>query len=223
MPIGRHKLSIFRGLLLLVPLAVCLWWLWTRRPPEASAFDTALDRALAPVIEQRAAQAKLGASTSAQTRLLARQLALSSVPYLAARDLELWAETRKRVALSSPVACARLWKGADETFITAAVAELGDDALGEYAEMLARGFALRLERKPPPAILAGALESGFAAVAAGLPATERAAFEADARRPDVSDARGCQLYLTLANGAERLEPRQRADFYRALAVELKRD
>lgn len=198
-----------------------LAWLWRRQPPADSALDAALDRALAPVIEQRAAQSKLGTSTSTQTRLLARQLALSSVSYLAARDLELWAETRKRVALSSPVACARLWKGADEAFIGAAVSELGDDALTAYAEMLARGFALRLERKPPPAILAGALEHGFSAVVAGLPPADRAAFEADARRADVSDARACQLFLELSNGAERLEPRERADFFRALSVALK--
>jgi hypothetical protein len=89
MLIGRLELSIFRGILLLVPLGLCGWWLWARSEPTASDFEQALDRALAPVIEERAAQTKLGASTSTQTRLMARQLALSSVPYLGPRDLEL--------------------------------------------------------------------------------------------------------------------------------------
>lgn len=220
MPIGRHKLSIFRALLLLVPLGFCGWWLWQRKPPAESTFDAALDRALAPVIEQRAAQAKLGASTSTQTRLLARQLALSSVPYLAARDLDLWADIRERVAQRSSVACARIWKGADEAFIGTGVAELGDDALQSYTELLARGFALRLERKPPPIARAGAVERGFQAVAANLPEPERATFQADVARPDVSDERACQLLLTLEAGIDKLDPATRTEFYRALGSRL---
>lgn len=221
MPIGRHKLSIFRGILLLVPLGLCGWWLWSRNVPQSSDFEVALDRALAPVIEERAAQSKLGASTSTQTRLLARQLAVSSVAYLGPRDLELWAELRKRVALSSPSACAKLWKGADETFIGAAVAGLGEDTLTSYAEMLSRGFALRLERRPLPTIAPGAVERGVTAAAANLNEEERAVFEADVRRPDVSDERACELLLTLSRAVETLDVGARTDFYRALSSQLK--
>ncbi|MDF3067161.1 MAG: hypothetical protein K0R38_2762 [Polyangiaceae bacterium] len=221
MPIGRVKLRIFRGILLLVPLGLCGWWFWSREVPVSSDFEVALDHALAPVIEERAAQAKLGASTSTQTRLMARQLAVSSVAYLGPRDLELWAELRKRVALSSPRACGKLWKGADETFIGSAVAELGHDTLTTYAEMLSRGFALRLERRPLPAIAPGAVERGVAAAGASLPEAERAAFEADVRRPDVSDERACELLLTLSRAVETLDVGARTDFYRALSSRMK--
>jgi hypothetical protein len=222
MPIGRLKLSIFRSALLLVPLVLCVWWLWARQLPQSSPFEVALDRALAPVIDERAAQTKLGASTSTQTRLMARQLALSSVPYLGPRDLELWAELRKRVALASPAACARLWKGAEETFIGSSVAALGADSLTAYTEMLSRGFALRLERRPLPSSAPGALERGIAAAAASLGEEERAAFEADVRRPDVSDERACELLLTLSRGVETLDVGGRTDFYRVLASQLKK-
>ncbi|RYZ05525.1 MAG: hypothetical protein EOO73_19955 [Myxococcales bacterium] len=221
MPIGRLKLSIFRGILLLVPLGLCVWWLWTRQEPEASEFERALDSALAPVIEERAAQTKLGASTSTQTRLMARELAVSSVPYLGPRDLELWAELRKRVALSSKAACAKLWKGADETFIGSAVATLGADTLTSYTEMLARGFALRLERRPLPPTPQGAVERGVSAAAATMNDADRAVFEADVRRPDVSDERACELLLTLGSAVEKLDVGGRTDFYRALSLRLK--
>lgn len=207
--------------MLLLPLAVCVWWLSARGEPEASDFDVALDRALAPVIEARGAQSKLGASTSTQTRLLARQLAVSSVPYLGARDLELWAELRQRVARSSPAACAKLWKGADELFIGASVAQLGEQALTSYAEMLARGFALRLEKSPQPGAPPGAIERGVTAASASLPQAERAAFEADVRRPDVTDARACELLLTLEGAVAKLDVAPRTDYYRALSLRLK--
>jgi hypothetical protein len=221
MLIGRLELSISRGILLLVPLALSVWWLWTRKAPESSDFEVALDRALDPVIQERAAQAKLGATTSAQTRLLARQLAVSSVPYLGPRDLELWAELRKRIALSSPAACAKLWKGADEVFIGQAVATLGEDTLKTYTEMLSRGFALRLERRPPPSGSPGAVERGFAAAATSLAESERPAFEADVHRPDVSDARACELLLVLSRAVEKLDVGARTDFYRGLSARLK--
>ncbi len=222
MPIGRHKLSIFRGLLLLAPVGACLWWLGTRKPADTSDFELALDRALLPVIDQRGAQSKLGASTSTQTRLLARELAVSSVPYLAPRDLELWAELRERVARSSPSACAELWKGADDAFIGNAIAALGEDEVTSYAEMLARGFALRLERKPPPHVPTGALQRGFAAAAGGSSEAERAAFEEAMAQRDVTDAQACRLLLTLSAAVAKLEPAARTDFYRALALELKK-
>src|SRR5258705_2071547 len=89
---GRTKLSMFRPLLLLAPLGLVLWWFWVRpqHPAAASRFDDVLDRALSPVMQQREVQLKLGAATPTQARLLARELALRSVPYLAPRDLELW-------------------------------------------------------------------------------------------------------------------------------------
>ena len=220
-PMGRRKLSIFLAPLLLAPLGLALWWLWTRPEHGASRFDEVLDRALAPVMEQRDVQLKLGAATPTQARLLARELALRSVPYLAARDLELWAATRQRVAASSKLACARLWKGGDDLLLGTAIATLGDETLDAYTEMLSRGLALRLERKPPPQVAPGAVERGVQAVAATLPTDTRSAFEADVKRSDVSDERACQLFLTLSRGAEALEPSLRVDFYRALAAELK--
>lgn len=221
MLIGRFELSIFRSILLLVPLGLCGWWLWTRQEPERTDFEAALDRALDPVIQERSAQSKLGATTSAQTRLLARQLAVSSVPYLGPRDLELWAELRKRVALSSPAACAKLWKGADETFIGESVAALGEETLKAYTELLSRGFALRLERRPLPPGAPGAVERGFAAATASLGEADRAAFEADVRRPDVTDTRACELLLALSRGVETLDVGARTDFHRALSSRLK--
>jgi hypothetical protein len=220
-PMGRRKLSIFLAPLLLAPLGLSLWWLWTRQEHTASRFDEVLDLALAPVMEQRDVQLKLGAATPTQARLLARELALRSVPYLAARDLELWAATRQRVAVSSKATCARLWKGGDDLVLGNAIAALGDEPLDAYTAMLSRGLALRLERKPPPQVAPGSVERGVLAVASSLPADARAAFEADVKRPDVSDERACQLFLTLSRGAEALEPALRVDFYRALASELK--
>jgi hypothetical protein len=222
-PIGRHKLSMFRALLLLLPLLLALWWLSTRRHRPDTAFDDALDRALRPVLEQRDVQSKLGTAGPTQTRLAARESALASVPYLAPRDLELWASLRQRAAEASPATCARLWKGADDEQLGKAVAQLGDEALTSYAELLARGFALRLERKPAPAVPPDALKRGFAAVGAALSPEERAAFEADAARPDVSDERACELFITLSRGIAELEPAARADFYRALSRGLKAD
>jgi hypothetical protein len=208
------------GSVLVVPAVLAGWWLWTRPERVTTGFDDALDRALAPVIEQGGAQHKLGAPTPALTRVLARELAERSVQYLSARDLELWQKTRWRVAQASPDACARLWKGGDAAFLGPAIAALGADALDAYAEMLARGFALRLERKPPPEPQLGAIDRGFSAIAAGLPPDARASFEADVKRRDLSDTRACELFLTVSSGTEKLEPLSRADFLRALAKEL---
>jgi hypothetical protein len=205
---------------LLVPLGLSLWWLATRSPPVSTRFDEALDRELLPVMEQREVQQKLRTATSGQARLMARELARRSVPYLAPLDLELWAATRERVARASPSACARLWKGGDDTFLGSAIAELGDDVLEDYVAMLARGFALRLERKPPPSVALGSVERGFRAAADSLPPDARAAFERDVRRTDVDPARACQLFLTLSSAVQKLEPAARTDFYRALAAQL---
>lgn len=214
-----------RGLLLaalLVPLALSAWWFW-RRPAEASPahFQASLDRAIEPVLELHAAEAKLGMSSRGQVRALARQLALDSVPYLAPADLELWAALRLELAHASPVSCARLWKGVDDAFMAQAIAGLGDEKLRAYSEMLARGLALRLERKPPPPLAAGAIPRGTAAVAALLPEPERARFQADLARRDLDDTRACQLFLQLSGGAQELEPAQRTELYRALSVQLR--
>jgi hypothetical protein len=142
------------------------------------------------------------------------------VPYLAPRDLDLWAATRQRVARSSPRACARLWKGGDDSFLGPAIAELGDDALDAYTAMLARGLALRLERRPPPSVAPGSIQRGLRAIAEGLDPQTRVAFERDSARADVNDARACELFLSLADGAARLEQGLRTDFYRALAADL---
>lgn len=207
---------------MLVPLALSAWWFW-RRPPEAtpSQFEAALDRATAPVLELHAAEAKLGMSSPGQVRILARQLALDSVPYLAPADLELWAALRLELARASPEACARLWKGADDRFMAQSLASLGDEKLRAYSEMLARGLALRLERKPPPPLAQGAIQRGTAAIAAQLPGPARLAFEADLARRDLDDARACRLFLELSGGAQKLEPAARTELYRALAAELR--
>jgi hypothetical protein len=220
---GQHRTR--RGLLLLLllgPLALSAWWFW-RRPAAASPsqFEAALDRAIEPVLELHAAEAKLGMRSPGQVRLLARQLALDSVPYLAPADLKLWAGLRLEVARARPAACARLWQGADDAFMAESIAALGDERLQAYSEMLARGLALRLERKPPERLAAGALQRGTAAVAALLPEQQRAAFEADWPRRGLDDARACQLFLQLSTGAERLEQAERTELYRALAAELR--
>jgi hypothetical protein len=221
-PEAPRRLSrVLLTLALLVPALLVLWWLSSRPKPVRSNFDEALDRALAPVMEQREVHEKLRAAGPAQARPLARELAQSSIPYLAPRDLELWASTRERVARSSPAACTSLWKGGDDAAIGRAIAALGPEVLQPYVEMLARGFALRLERKPPPQPSPGAIERGFAAASATLPAEAREAFAADSRRSDVTDQRACELFLTVSHAASGLEPAERVDFLRALAVRLK--
>ncbi len=163
--------------------------------------------------------------TSSQTRLLARDLAERSVPYLGPRDLELWAGMRFRVAQASPQACSNLWKGGDETFLGPAIADLGPAELEAYVQMLARALALRLEelrfeRKPSPPPSASMIERGFAAIAEQLPADAQAEFEQNVKRRDVTDEQACRLFLTLFGGAEKLEPALRWHFYQALASAL---
>lgn len=214
-----------RSTALLLPLLLAGFWLWTRTERSPSRFDDALDRALLPVMQQGALRQQLGALTSTQARLLARDLAERSVPYLGPRDLELWAATRARVARASKPACAHLWKGGDDAFLGPAIVDLGPEALDGYAQMLARALALRLEvlrleQKPTAPLAANAVQRGFAAIAEQLPADARAAFEQDVKRHDVSDARACELFLTLASGAEKLEPGLRVEFYRGLASAL---
>jgi hypothetical protein len=209
---------------LFVPLALSCYWLWTRPGRAPSRFDDELDRALSPVMAESELRRQVGALTSSQARLVARDLAQRSIPFLGARDLELWATTRARVARASKPACTRLWKGGDEAFLGPAIAELGPDALEAYVQMLARALALRLEesrreRQPEPRAPA-AIERGFAAIAQQLPAEERPQFQQDVKRRDVTDARACELFLTVADGAERLDPALRSDFYRALAEAL---
>jgi hypothetical protein len=216
----RRVSRVLLTLALIVPAVLLLWWLYSRPKPVRSSFDEALDRALAPVMEQREVHEKLRAAGPAHARPLARELARASVPYLAPRDLELWASTRERVARSSPAACANLWKGSDDVAIGQAIAALGPEVLQPYVEMLARGFALRLERKPPPQPPPGAIERGFAAASAELPTEARAAFAADVRRSDVTDERACELFLTVSRALTRLEPAARVDFLRALAAQL---
>lgn len=188
--------------------------------PEPSSYEEALDRALEPVLSGRELGKILSASSPAQVRLVAREAAQTSIRYLAPRDLELWQQLRLRVARSSPAACARLWRGGRADFFGPAVAALGDETLAQYTEMLARGLALRLERKPPPEPTAGALERGIRAISAAQPEAERVRFTSDLERRDVSDARGCELFIELSSGTEALEPATRTDFLRALAKGL---
>lgn len=216
----RRAGRALRVTVLVVPLGLAGWWLFNRPQPAASRFDEALDRAVAPVMQQTEVQQKLGAVTSTQARLLSRELAERSVPYLGARDLELWAATRLSVARASKAACARLWKGGDDALLRSAIGELGPEPLESYTQMLARGLALRLERKLVPGLVPGVIDRGFAAIAEQLPPDARAPFQADVHRSDVSDERACQLFLLLGSGAEKLEPSLRVDFYRALASAL---
>jgi len=126
----RRRISrLVLAIVLALPLLASVVWLTTRREPVTTRFDAALDRALVPVLEQREVQHKLSAVTARQARLLARELAQRSVPYLGPRDLDLWAATRLRVARASPSACARLWKGGDDAFLGPAEVELGDETL----------------------------------------------------------------------------------------------
>jgi len=216
----RRAGRVLRGIALAVPLVLAGWWLFNRPEPAASRFDEALDHAVAPVMQQTELPKKLGAVTSTQARLLSRELAERSVPYLGPRDLELWAATRLSVARASKAACARLWKGGDDALLRSAIGELGPEPLDTYTQMLARGLALRLERKPGPGLVPGVIDRGFAVIAEQLPPDARSQFQADVHRSDVSDERACQLFLTLGNGAEKLEPGLRVDFYRALAGAL---
>lgn len=216
----RSAGRVFRGVALAIPLLLVGWWLYNRPEPIASRFDDALDRAVAPVMQQSEVQQKLGAMSSTQARLLARELAERSVPYLGPRDLELWAATRLRAARASQPACARFWKGGDDAFLRSAIAELDAEALDAYTQMLARALALRLEQKPQPSLVSGIIDRGFALIAEQLPPEARSQFQADAKRRDVSDARACELFLTLGSGAEKLEPTLRVAFYRALAAAL---
>jgi hypothetical protein len=217
----KRRLSrVMLGLVLLAPLGFSVWWFSRRPQGTLSHFDEVLDLALAPVMQQREVQQKLGAATPTQARLLARELALRSIPYLSPRDLELWAATRASVARASKPACAHLWKGGDDAFLGPAIAALGDDVLQQYTDLLARALALRLERKPPPAVASGAIDRAFAAIAEQLPADVAERFQTDVKRRDVSDDRACELFLTLSTGAEKLDPAPRADFYRALAGAL---
>ena len=216
----RQTGRAIRGTALLLPLVLAGYWLWNRSSYTPSRFDEALDRALSPVLQTSGLARDLGGPTSSQARIVSRDLARRSVVYLGARDLEEWGATRARVARASPVACARLWKGGDDSFFGPAVAELGPEALEQYTQLLGRALALRLEQKTPPPGVPGALGRGFVAIAEQLPQDTRAKFEADAKRSDVSDARACELFLTLASGADKLEPALRVEFYRASAAEL---
>ena len=216
----RRAGRVLRGIVLVVPLVLAAAWLLNRPVPGASRFDEALDRAAAPVMQQTELPKKLGAVTSTQARLLSRELAERSVPYLGPRDLELWAATRLSVARASKLACARLWKGGDDAYLRSAIGDLGPEPLESYTQMLARGLALRLERKPAPGLVPGVIDRGFALIAEQLTPEARRQFESDVHRPDVSDARACELFLTQGSGAEKLEPNLRVDFYRALASGL---
>ncbi|HEX2871225.1 MAG TPA: hypothetical protein VHP33_08215 [Polyangiaceae bacterium] len=216
----RHTGRAIRGTALLIPLVLAGYWLWTRGERTPSRFDDALDRALSPVVQASGLGRELGSMTSSQARILSRDLARRSVVYLGARDLEEWGATRARVARASKAACARLWKGGDDSFFGPAVAQLGPESLEQYTRLLGRALALRLEQKAPPPTVTGVLARGLTAIAEQLPDDARAKFEADAKRSDVSDERACELFLTLSSGAEKLEPGLRVEFYRALAAEL---
>jgi hypothetical protein len=213
----RRAGRVLRGVVLAVPLALAALWLFNRPSRTDPRFDEALDRAVAPVMQQTDLPKKLGAVTSSQARLLSRELAERSVPYLGPRDLELWAATRLSVARASKLACARLWKGGDDALLRSAIGDLNPEPLESYTQMLARGLALRLEGMPVPRLVPGVIDRGFAAIAESLPPEARSQFQADVQRSDVSDERACQLFLTLGSGAEKLEPTLRVDFYRALA------
>jgi hypothetical protein len=207
-----------RAVVLAVPLGLAVWWLWTRPQRVSSHFEQALDARLAPVMLHSEAAHKLGATTPIQARVLARELAQQSVPYLEPRDLDLWAATRARVARVSKPACARFWKGGSNASFGPALAALGREALDPYAEMLARALALRLERKSVPPVPPDAIDRGLASAAAQLGSGERERFEADIKRRDLSDERACELFLALADGVQELAPAERANFYRALAA-----
>lgn len=217
---GRPSLRAVRLLALSVPTVFVGWWLWVGPRASPSSYEEALDRALDPVLAGRELSSKLGAPNPTQLRLIAREAAQSSIQYLAPRDLELWQEMRLRVARSSPAACARLWQGGSGAFFGPAVAALGDEPLRQYTEMLGRGLALRLERKPPPEPSPGALERGLEAIGAGLPESERARFRAELARRDLGQTQACELFLRVSSGTARLEPATRTDFLRALAKGL---
>ena len=216
----RRAGRVLRGVVLAVPLVIAAFWLFNRRAPKAPGFDEALDRALAPVMQQTDLPKKLGSVTSTQARLLSRELAERSVPYLGPRDLELWAATRLAVARASKLACARLWKGGDDALVRSAIGDLGPGPLESYTQMLARGLALRLEGRLVPRLVPGVIDRGFAVITEQLPPDAREQFRIDVHRADVSDERACQLFLALGRGAEKLEPSLRVDFYRALASAL---
>lgn len=216
----RIAFRVLRALALVAPALWLGWWLWGRPRPAPTPFEVALDRALEPILTSRDLGAKLHAATSGQVRLMAREAAQTSIPYLAPRDLELWQDIRLRVARSSSAACARLWQGGATEFFGPAVAALGDDTLREYTEMLGRGLSLKLERKPPPEPSPGALARGLSAIGSALPALERARFEQDLPRRDLPDVRACELFVAVSTGAQQLEPAARTDFLRALAKGL---
>ncbi len=207
---------------LAAPLAFSAWWLFGRPfAPSVEAYEAELDRALGVVLEQHAARAKLGFASAEQTRRLVRELSLDSVPYLAPADLDLWAELRLEVARSSRSACAKLWRGASDEFLGNAVAALGRERLRAWSELLARGLARRLEKATAPQPALSAIERAVEEVTRGMSEAERRAFRDDAEQRTLGEARSCELFLALSEGARRLAPAVRHDLYRALARELR--
>ncbi len=205
-----------------------------RIPPRSdSRVAASLNKALEPILAQPELQERFGQLSRLELRAHCWSLSVSGVRYLSPRDLELWASFRTRLAASSPAACAAMWTGGDGAAIARALDSLSDEELKAWAELHARAAALSLEQAPaalgadegsessledsPAAAAAAALSRGRAAAVELLPAEARPAFEADAVRADLSEARACEMFQALLAGAKRLDPALRSEFYRALS------
>ncbi len=187
----------------------------TQDPPRA---DAILDAALRELLEEPGLREQLIAKSPGAALLELRLRVLPSAEYLSARDLELWADVRLRIARASPQACAKLWKGGDNPAASLALETFSDGELREWAEMSARGVALSLEGKAPPAVASDALARGIAAIAANLPPDARRTFEADARDAQLSEPSACQAFLRLFSGARALPQPLQGELLRALAA-----
>jgi hypothetical protein len=215
----RTRLAWAVGIGLAAVLAAALLARPRALPPQGQPrAEATLDAALRELLDEPGLREQLVAKSPAAALVELRLRVLPSAEYLSARDLELWADVRLRIARASPEACAKLWRGGDNPAASLALETFSDGELREWAEMSARGVALSLEGKPPPAVASDTLARGLAAIAASLPPDVRQTFESDTRAAQLSEASACQAFVRLFSGARALPQPLQSELLRALAA-----
>jgi len=175
--------------------------------------------ALKKQLKEIASQGLSSVEVNSRSRRLGQDLVRRGIPRLSSQDLDEWNRIRIMMAERSDAMCAGLWSGTlTPDGVDSGLSTLGEPDLRAWLQVSSRAGILELEFASPVPVDPDALEEGLRAIALALPESERIRLAEVIQQGTAAKAvDACYATRVLLPGAQRLEPRLRERFLRALA------
>jgi hypothetical protein len=187
---------------------------------RASRMGRIIREEMATVLADEKVRA-LGRGDRARAQALGRALGSKGIVRLEDSDLDTWNGLRVAFAENSERACAGLAAGAlDEASLYEAMDSLPEPDARAWMRVAGKAMLAEVHQKNPYTPDEQAIEEGLAVIVKALKEDDQAKFfelaeKVDSKRADPKEQ--CELFKTLARGAQGMEPKLRRRFLRETA------